>query len=115
MFEMFERLNGFQLILLTILVGVTGGSVAEIVRAFFRHREPPKRSQEFERRLDDRLKHLEQSMEAMALDIERIAEAQRFAARLLADSGAPAAGAALPREPRGAGRARNQEGAHVGG
>jgi len=113
MFEMFERLSGGQTILLIILIGVSGSAVAEVVRAFFKHRDPPERSQEFESRLDDRLKHLEQSMEAMALDIERIAEAQRFTARLLAEPGAQASGAAPTGEPGT--RVRNVEGAHVGG
>jgi hypothetical protein len=113
MFEMFERLSGGQTILLIILIGVSGSAAAEIVRAFFKHRDPPTRSHEFEARLDDRLQHLEQSMAAMALDIERIAEAQRFTARLLAEPGAHPAGAESPR--RTDARVRNVEGAHVGG
>jgi hypothetical protein len=34
---------------------------------------------------DDRLEHLQQSIDAIAIEVERIAEAQRFSAKLLAD------------------------------
>ena len=34
---------------------------------------------------DDRLEHLQQSVDAIAVEVQRIAEAQRFTARLLAE------------------------------
>jgi hypothetical protein len=34
---------------------------------------------------DDRLEHLEQAVDAIAIEIERISEAQRFQTKLLAD------------------------------
>ena len=34
---------------------------------------------------DDRLEHLQQSVDAIAIEVERIAEAQRFTAKLLAE------------------------------
>jgi hypothetical protein len=34
---------------------------------------------------DDRLEHLQQSVDAIAIEVERIAEAQRFSAKLLAE------------------------------
>ena len=40
---------------------------------------------------DDRLRHLEQAVDAIAVDVERISEAQRFNSKLLADRvGVPA-------------------------
>jgi hypothetical protein len=36
---------------------------------------------------DDRLEHLQQSVDAIAVEVERIAEAQRFSAKLLAGRG----------------------------
>ena len=62
-------------------------------------------------RLGDRLTSPERSMEAMALDIERVAEAQRFTSRVLADGGGRPPGPALPAQP--AAGARNPEEAHV--
>jgi hypothetical protein len=39
-------------------------------------------------RVDDpRLEHLQQSVDAIAIEVERIAEAQRFTAKLLAERG----------------------------
>jgi hypothetical protein len=43
---------------------------------------------------DDRLRHLEQAVDAIAVEVERISEAQRFSARLLAERTA-----AAPRNP----------------
>ena len=34
---------------------------------------------------DDRLRHLEQAVDAIAVEVERISESQRFSARLLAE------------------------------
>jgi biopolymer transport protein ExbB/TolQ len=34
--------------------------------------------------LDERLEHLQQSVDAISIEVERIAEAQRFSAKLLA-------------------------------
>jgi uncharacterized membrane-anchored protein YhcB (DUF1043 family) len=34
---------------------------------------------------DDRLEHLQQSVDAIAIEVERIAEAQRFSAKLLSE------------------------------
>ncbi len=36
---------------------------------------------------DQRLEHLQQSVDAIAIEVERIAEAQRFTAKLLAERG----------------------------
>jgi predicted transposase YdaD len=45
---------------------------------------------ELEARLDDgRLEQLQQSVDAIAVEVERIAEAQRFSAKLLAERGDP--------------------------
>jgi hypothetical protein len=47
--------------------------------------------------LTDRLHRIEIAVEATAVEVERIAEANRFMAKLLADRGVPAA--ALPKQP----------------
>ena len=39
---------------------------------------------------DDRLRHLEQAVDAIAVEVERISEAQRFSAKLLAEREADA-------------------------
>ena len=63
-----------------------------LVRAYVKRREqePPKSVQAME----DRLARIETSIDAMALEVERISEGQRFVTRLLAE--AEKAKAALP-------------------
>ena len=68
---------------LAVLVVVTAGSLAAIAVAAFRamartKRLPPQAEQ------DARLEHLQQSVDAIAIEVERIAEAQRFSAKLAA-------------------------------
>ena len=51
------------------------------------------------RELTDRLTHLEQAVDAVAIEVERIGEGQRFMTRLFAENGTPRApgeGAAAP-------------------
>ena len=45
----------------------------------------PRRPAEMARHDDDRLEHLQQSIDAIAVEVERIAEAQRFSAKLLVE------------------------------
>ncbi len=62
------------------------------------HRREPPRSLPLE---DDRLKRLEQAVDAIAVEVERISEAQRFTTKLLSErhaeeSRAPSAAAKRP-------------------
>lgn len=62
---------------------------------------PVGRSSAIPRQLTDRLTNLEQSVDAVAIEVERIGEGQRFMTRLFTERGtpqAPGAGAAEPVE-----------------
>lgn len=52
--------------------------------------------------MDARLRRIEQAVDAIAIEIERVSEGQRFVTRLLADRGQPATGvgAELPEGAR---------------
>ena len=67
-----------------VIIVVTSASLATIAvvafRAMARTRRLPPPAQH-----DDRLEHLQQSVDAIAVEVERIAEAQRFSAKLLAE------------------------------
>lgn len=69
-----------------VLVVVTCGSLATIAvlafRAMARTRRLPPPAQH-----EDRLEHLQQSVDAIAIEVERIAEGQRFTTRLLSERG----------------------------
>lgn len=68
-----------------VIVGLVG-SLAAIgvvtVRILMRSKGP---SKQVSRAEDDRLEHLQQSVDAIAIEVERIAEAQRFSAKLLSE------------------------------
>jgi peptidoglycan hydrolase CwlO-like protein len=69
-----------------VIVVVTTSALATVavlaLRAVVRTRRLPPPAQQ-----DDRLEHLQQSVDAIAVEVERIAEAQRFSAKLLAERG----------------------------
>jgi peptidoglycan hydrolase CwlO-like protein len=69
-----------------VIVVVTTSALATVavlaLRAVVRTRRLPPPAQQ-----DDRLEHLQQSVDAIAVEVERIAEAQRFSAKLLAGRG----------------------------
>ena len=71
---------------LAVVVVVTAGSLAAIAvlafKAMVRTRRLPPPALN-----DDRLEHLQQSVDAIAIEVERIAEAQRFTTKLLAERG----------------------------
>jgi hypothetical protein len=69
-----------------VIVVVTASALATVAvlsfKAMVRTRRLPPPVQ-----LDDRLEHLQQSVDAIAVEVERIAEAQRFSAKLLSERG----------------------------
>jgi hypothetical protein len=69
----------------TIIVAMVGSLAVISVSTFFVVRRIAKSPRP---RVDDpRLEHLQQSVDAIAIEVERIAEAQRFTAKLLAERG----------------------------
>lgn len=78
-----------------IIVPVTFGIPALVVLAFrwFKHRErmaplaPPEA--QHAPALEARLARIEQAVEAVAIEMERVSEGQRFVTRLLAERAAP--------------------------
>lgn len=88
---------------LTFIAGMTAiGCLTGIIITYLRRRsKQPLPPEEVTRRLDDvleRLARLENGVDSTAVEVERISEAQRFTARVLAErSGAPS----LSDRPRG--------------
>lgn len=68
-----------------IIVGLVG-SLSAIGVVTFRILMRPKGPSRQQSHVDEaRLEHLQQSIDAIAIEVERIAEAQRFSAKLLAE------------------------------
>ena len=72
-------------VLFTVLVFVVGISVVGLVNRYLKRRIDRPLPPEHDQRLD----RIEQAVDAIAIEVERISEAQRFAARLLSE-GQPA-------------------------
>ena len=66
-----------------IIVSMVGSLAVIGVAAAYAIRPLKKRAPQIPQN-DDRLEHLQQSVDAIAVEVERIAEAQRFSAKLLA-------------------------------
>ena len=66
-----------------IVVGLAG-SLAAITVVMVRALQPKKRALGVDQ-VEERLNQLQQSVDAIAVEVERIAEAHRFSARLLAE------------------------------
>lgn len=74
--------------LIPIVAIVSGTSMAllfPLVRAYARKLELEGQQPRVPQALDDRLARMEQAIDAIAVEVERIAEAQRFTTRLLSE------------------------------
>jgi Tfp pilus assembly protein PilN len=86
---------------LTFVGGMSTLICATIIGVLLIKRRPAKRAEDLNAALGDiseRLSRLDVSIETMAIEIERISEAQRFTARVLSERHSPAA---LPEKSRG--------------
>jgi len=83
--------------LATLTIGGTVATIRIIANTVIRHREQTRRIAEASASSvsDDRIMRIEAAVEAIAIEVERISEGQRFTTRLLSDQAAPAS-ALLP-------------------
>lgn len=86
-------MDGDQVSSVLIVAVITFGVMVCMIAAAFsaRARAKVKASPDLSK-LDARLERIEQSLESVAVEVERVSEAQRFTARILAErrDGAPA-------------------------
>jgi hypothetical protein len=80
--------------------------VSVIVAWTIRRRAPAIASNDGVQRIESRLSEMQQSLDAVAIEVERISEAQRFATKLLSERGvgAPEVNGVRDAAPRGAAR-----------
>lgn len=86
------------------IVAILTWGVVTIARAFINRQRNSSLAPGALTGIENRLTRIEQSVDAIAVEIERVSEGQRFTTRLLADrtdSGADAA-VGVPRRPGGA-------------
>ena len=70
---------------IVVMVGALSGILVGLVRGL--KRQPPQTSLPNPIHFEQRFDQLQQSLDAIAVEVERIAEAQRFSAKLLAERG----------------------------
>ena len=75
--------NPGEVAVVAIVFGTTAATVLSLAK--MRMRASEQRSQLADPQVDERLYRIEQAVDAMALEIERMAESQRFTARLLTE------------------------------
>ncbi|MCC6770498.1 MAG: hypothetical protein IT360_04735 [Gemmatimonadaceae bacterium] len=78
-----------EFIVVLVSIGVVGAVVITLIRtvaqAAARRSRGPQEEGAVLMRVDDRLGRMEQAIDAMAIEVERISEGQRFTAKLLAE------------------------------
>lgn len=72
-----------EVAIVAIVFGTSAATILSLAKMRMRAKE--QRSQLSDPGVDDRLYRIEQAVDAMAIEIERMAESQRFTAKLLAD------------------------------
>jgi hypothetical protein len=82
-----------EAIVALVSIVMTGLILYPLVRALARRVEgsPSRKAPELPAANDPRLERMEQAIEAIAVEIERISEAQRFTTKLLSERNAPSA------------------------
>lgn len=91
----------FLIALISVIVG--GSTIASVVASIskvFIKRGMPGASDGSVARIDDRLSRMEQAIDAMAVEMERISEGQRFTTKLLAERSGVSADVASPGRDR---------------
>ena len=72
-----------EVAIVAIVFGTTAGTILSLAK--MKMRASQQRSEIADPGIDDRLYRIEQAVDAMAVEIERMAESQRFTARLLSE------------------------------
>jgi hypothetical protein len=74
-----------QAIIVLGVCATVATSVISIGKAYVRSIEAERKPRTLPPHVQDRMQRIEQAMDAIALEVERMSEGQRFTARLLAD------------------------------
>lgn len=82
-------IDGSEIAIVAIVFGAGSGLLFPLVRAWARRLESRGTTTLPLQHLDDRLDRIERSVEAIALEVERVSEGQRFVTKLLADKASP--------------------------
>jgi hypothetical protein len=88
----------YDMVAFIVAVTTAGATVSTIARAYIKRLEtkssdlPPQPSRAAAAANEERLERIERAVEAVAIEVERISEGQRFTTRLLAERNGAASG-----------------------
>jgi hypothetical protein len=74
-----------ELAMAVVVFGTISGTVISLARMYYKRLEARDRAQALSGDAEDRLARMEQAIDAIAVEVERLAESQRFTTRLLTD------------------------------
>ena len=92
-------MNKYEMVAAIIFMATSGAIAMTLITSWFRYREKTLAARGSAASQDPRLARIESAIEAVAIEVERISEAQRFTTRLLTErhgAPAPAVGAGQP-------------------
>lgn len=78
-------MGGEEVAVAAIVLGTGMATVLTLARMWFRRLESRDRATALSSGLDERLLRIEEAVDAMAIEMERMSESQRFTTKLLAD------------------------------
>lgn len=81
--------TGGEVAIVAIVFGSVGSMVYPLVRAWARRMEGRASASLPLAQIEDRLDRIERGVEAIALEVERVSEGQRFVTKLLAEKASP--------------------------
>ena len=91
-------MNRYEMISFIVFVTTAGATISTIARAYIRRLEAKSQRREIAQPADDdRLERIERAVEAVAIEVERISEGQRFTTKLLSERNGVGAGVANAR------------------
>jgi hypothetical protein len=90
-------IRGEDIAMAALIMGTMSGTLITLVRLWVKRLEARDRARALPNNVDDRLLRIEQAVDAIALEVERTAESQRFTSKILAERLAPSD--ALPAAP----------------
>lgn len=77
--------NGGDVALVAVIFGTISGTVITLARLRVAHLASKRPSLLADAAVDDRLQRIEQAVDAIAIEVERMSESQRFVTKVLAE------------------------------
>jgi hypothetical protein len=74
-----------ELAMAVVVFGTISGTIISLARMHYRRIEAKDRAQALSGEAEERLARMEQAIDAIAMEVERLSESQRFTTRLLTD------------------------------